>query len=330
MSAPPGTNRARSPFAPVVQGCAALGGLYEEVTDTTAAEALQRSWDLGIRAFDTAPHYGVGLSEERLGRFLQQQPRDQFVVSTKVGRLLVDDPAAPDRGDGFFGTPRRYRLLDYSADGVRRSLEESLARLGLDRVDLLLIHDSEDHMEAALQQAAPALSALRDEGVISGYGVGTNYTEVALRFATETDIDHVLIAGRYTLLERGAEPDLLPSCAERGISVLAAGVLNSGLLAAPRPGASYNYAPAPAAVVEAAQQMERACSRYGVELRAAALQFPVRSAAVAGVVIGAETAAKVADCVDQQQVPIPDALWAELQALVPDQGLFGSSNRIPR
>lgn len=314
----------------MVQGCAAMAGLYAPVPEETVQQALQRSWELGVRAFDTAPHYGVGLSEERLGRFLRGKPRDEFVVSTKVGRLLVEDPDAPDHGEGFAGTPRRRRVRDYSADGVRRSLAESLTRLGLDRVDLLLIHDPEEHMDEALSQAAPALSALRDEGVIGGYGVGTNYVDVALRFATESDIDHVLIAGRYTLLERGAETELLPACADRGISVLTAGVLNSGLLAAPRPEANYNYEPAPVQLVEAALKMEQACLAFGVQLRAAALQFPHRNPAVTGVVLGAETAATVQDCLDQRQVSIPDALWSELDTLVPDQTLFPGSGPAPR
>jgi D-threo-aldose 1-dehydrogenase len=191
-------------------------------------------------------------------------------------------------------------------------------------VDLLLIHDPEDHMEAAIHEAAPALSRLRGEGVIGGYGVGTNYASVALRFVTETDLDHVLIAGRHTLLDRAADDDLLPACAARGVSVLAAGVLNSGLLAAPAPGGTFNYEPAPAALVAVAERMEQACHRYGVELRAAALQFPVRHPAVTATVIGAETAAKVADCLHQLAVSIPDALWDELDALVPGELIGGT------
>jgi D-threo-aldose 1-dehydrogenase len=315
---------AASRFGPVVQGCAALAGLYAPVSDDTAKEALARCWELGVRAFDTAPHYGVGLSEERLGRFLRQRPRGEFVVSTKVGRLLIDDPQAPEHGEGFAGTPRRRRIRDYTADGVRRSLDASMERLGLDRIDLVLIHDPEDHMEEALQQAAPALSRLRDSGVIDGYGVGTNHCEVALRFATETDSDHVLIAGRYTLLDRRAEQLLLPTCAERGVAVLAAGVLNSGLLADPSPGARFDYSEASPELLDAAARMERTCLSSGVSLRAAALQFAARHPAVVGVVIGAETAPLVQDCLIQRAVPIPPALWAELDALAPDQALLRS------
>lgn len=304
-------------FGPVVQGCAGFGGLYEPIDDETVRRALQTAWDSGVRAFDTAPHYGVGLAEERLGAFLAEQPRGEFVVSTKVGRLLVDDPEAPSEGEGFVGTPRRRRVRDYSADGVRRSLEESLQRMGLDRVDLALIHDPEDYLDQAVAEAAPALSALRDEGVIGGYGVGTNFADTAVRLVTETDLDHVLIAGRYSLLDRAAADELLPACAERAVKLLAAGVLNSGLLVDPNVEVPYfNYEPAPPHVVAKARHLQDTCARYGVELRAAALQFPVRHPAVGAVVIGARTPEAVADTMKQLAVQIPPTLWAELDELV--------------
>lgn len=305
-----------------VLGCAAIGGLYRPISREDAHAALQAAWDLGIRSFDTAPHYGVGQSEEFLGEFLRDKPRDSFVLSTKVGRLLVDDPTAVDGTDGFFGVPARSRVRDYSADGVHRSLDESLARLGLDRVDVLLVHDPEDHMDQALGEAAPALAALRDQGVIKGFGVGTNFADVAERFVTETSADHVMIAGRYTLLDRRAERTLLPACTQRGVRATVAGVLNSGLLADPRPGAPFNYAPAPDWAVEAAQRMAKACEARGVTLRAAALQFPTRHPAVAAVVTGAGREASVRDTHEQLRTPVPDELWAELDALVPDQDLL--------
>jgi D-threo-aldose 1-dehydrogenase len=300
-------------FTPVVQGSAGFGGLYDPIDDEAVHAAMEAAWDAGVRAFDTAPHYGVGLSEERLGRFLAQRPRAEFVLSTKVGRLLVDDPSAPDHGEGFVDTPRRRRVRDYSAAGVRRSLEESLGRLGLDRVDLVLIHDPEDYLDEAVDQAAPALSALRAEGVIGGYGVGTNHADVAVRLVQETDLDHVMIAGRYTLLDRTAADDLLPACAERDIKVLAAGVLNSGLLVDPGIAEPYfNYEPAPPHIVAKAKHLQEICGRYGVELRAAALQFPRRSLAVSAVVLGSRTADAVADSMAQLEVEIPPTLWAEL------------------
>jgi D-threo-aldose 1-dehydrogenase len=303
-------------------GCAALGGLYRPITRPHAHAALDAAWELGIRHFDTAPHYGAGQSEEYLGEFLRTKPRDAFTVSTKVGRLLVDDPMVADGAEGFFGAPARRRIRDYSAAGVRRSLEESLERLRLDRVDIVLVHDPDDHMDEAIGAAVPTLVQLRDEGVVSGFGVGTNEVAVAERFVRETEADHVLIAGRYSLLDRRAEATLLPACADRGVRVLLGGVLNSGLLADPRPGAPFNYAPAPAWLVEAARRMAAACRARGVSLRAAALQFPTRHPAVGAVVTGAATADELRDTHDQLRAPIPDDLWVDLDALVPDQNLL--------
>jgi D-threo-aldose 1-dehydrogenase len=325
MATAAGQDRTSSPlFGREVLGGAAFAGLYQSVDPDTVRAALQAAWDLGIRSFDTAPHYGVGLSEERVGGFLADQPRDAFVLSTKVGRLLVDDPDAATEDQGFFGTPRRRRVPDYSADGVRRSIEDSLRRLGLDRIDLVLIHDPEDHLDAAVHEAAPALSQLRAEGVIGGYGVGTNYADVALRLVVETDLDHVLIAGRYTLLDRRAASPLLGACVDRGVAVLAAGLLNSGLLADPYgPDPHFDYQPATPAVVTLARQLDDACRGHGVPLRAAALQFPLRHPAVSSVVLGAGTADQVRDCHEQLSTEIPEALWGELDELVavsPDAG----------
>ena len=313
---PGGMTSERAAFGPFVQGGAAFGGLYEAVDDDSVAAALQAAWDLGVRAFDTAPHYGVGLSEERMGRFLAGQARDEFVLSTKIGRLLVDDETAPTDAEGFVGTPRRRRVRDYSRDGVRRSIEESLTRLGLDRVNLALIHDPEDYLDEAVAEAAPALSELRAEGAVDAVGVGTNFVEVALRLVREADLDYVMIAGRYTLLDRRAAQELLPLCAERGVQVLAAGVLNSGLLADPRADNLYfDYRPAPPEVVERARALQRSCEEHGVPLRAAALQFPLRHPVVTGVVLGAGTAAAARDSHEQLGVEVPESLWAELEQL---------------
>ncbi|GAA2108412.1 aldo/keto reductase [Microlunatus panaciterrae] len=305
-------------FGRLVAGCAALGGLYEECTPENAQQTLAAAWEQGIRAFDTAPHYGRGLSEERVGKFLSQQPRDQFALSTKVGRLLVDDPDAPADDDVFFGTPRRRRVLDYTGDGVRRSIEQSLERMGLDRIDLVLVHDPEDHLDTAIGSAAPALRQLRDEGVIGGFGVGTNYAETAERFATETDVDHVLIAGRHSLLDRRAER-VLALCGERGVHVLVAAVLNSGILANPDATARFNYMQAPDELISTAQQMAEACARYGVPLRAAAFQFPFRNPSVDAVVIGSSTPEMIIDTVQQFKIEISEELWRELEWLVPAQ-----------
>lgn len=303
----------------MILGCASMGGLYRPTTEDEAHEALHAAWELGVRSFDTAPHYGAGQSEEYLGAFLRTKAREDFTLSTKIGRLLYNDPTAEDGAAGFYGAPRRSRRRDYSAAGVRRSLEESLERLGLDRVDVLLVHDPEEHMPQALGEAAPALAALRDEGLIRAWGVGTNYAEVAERFVREAGADAVLIAGRYSLLDRRAEHGLLAACAEHEVEVLAAGVLNSGLLVDPQPGAPFNYAPAPEWILAAAQRMAAACARHGVSLRAAALQFPSRHPAVTEVVTGAGRADSIRDTVAQLSAEVPAALWAELDELIPEQ-----------
>ena len=306
-----------SPFGPAVLGGAGYANLYAEVTEEEAQAGLNRAWELGLRAYDTAPHYAAGLSEERLGRFLSTQPRNEFVLCTKVGRLLVDDAGADPDAAGFAGALRRSRILDYSADGVRRSLTESLERLGLDRIDLALVHDPEDHLAEALGQAAPALSRLRDEGVIRGWGVGTNFAATAERFVAETDLDHLMIAGRYTLLDRRADR-LLTAAADRRVAVLTAGILNSNILVDPAPGARFNYVPASESLLATARRMADICQRYGVSLRAAALQFGLRDPRVTAVVLGAGLSDLIADSIDQLRLPIDEACWSELERLVPD------------
>lgn len=303
----------------VVFGGASIGGLYRAVTRDEAIDVLQTAWDSGIRDFDTAPHYGVGQSEEFLGAFLQDKPREHYTISTKVGRLLVDDPDAQDGTDEFYGVPRRSRVRDYSRDGVLRSIEASLNRLGIERVDTVFVHDPEDHMRQALDQTAPTLADLRDQGVISSYGVGTNYAHIARRFVQETTADQIMVAGRYSLLDRRAEAHLFPACVERGVQVLVAGVLNSGLLANPRSGAPFNYSPAPEWLVTAAQRMAAACARYDVSLIAAALQFPTRHPAVEAMVVGPGQVSTMVDTCEQLAASVPAELWDELDALVPEQ-----------
>ncbi|CAM4156019.1 aldo/keto reductase [Nocardia ninae] len=296
--------------ADIVLGGAGYAGLFRTVGEAEAQAGIAAAWDAGIRAFDTAPHYGAGSSEERLGRFLRS--RSEYTVSTKVGRLLYEDPLAPDGVDDFYGAPKRARCRDYSAAGVRRSLEDSLERLGLDRVDLLLIHDPDDYQEQALAEAVPELARMRAAGIVSAIGVGVNDADVALRFVRETSIDHVLIAGRYTLLDRRAEAELLPECARRDVRVLVAGVLNSGILADPWHRTTFDYRPAQQQIVERAQAMARICAKYDVALRAAALQFARRNPAVAATVIGAGTAAEVADTIAMLNTTVPEDLWYEL------------------
>jgi D-threo-aldose 1-dehydrogenase len=291
-----------------VLGGAPLGGLYAALDDDTAAGMLQAAWDCGVRSFDTAPHYGAGLSERRLGAFLRDRPRGAYTVSTKVGRLLVDTDEDTEGVDGYHGGDRKRRVRDYSRDGVLRSLEESLRRLGLDRVDTVYVHDPDEFVDEAVGQACPALVRLRDEGVVRHVGAGMNHVAPLLRIVRETAVDKIMVAGRYTLLDRSAGDDLLPACQERGVRVVAAGVYNSGLLADPRPGAPYDYAPAGAALVERALRLRDVCAAHGVPLRAAAVQFPLGHPAVEAVAVGCRDADQVRDALRMLGTPLPAAL----------------------
>jgi len=290
-------------------GTAAIGGLYEELDDATAWATLDDAWESGIRYFDTAPHYGVGVAERRLGAFLRGKPRHEFTVSTKVGRLLRPGTGATE---GFPGATELVRVRDYSAAGVYTSLAESLERTGLARFDTLFIHDPDDHWEEAVGAAYPALARLRAEGAVGTIGVGMNQAEMLARFVAETDIDCVLVAGRYTLLDRTAEAELLPLCASRGVEVVVGGVFNSGVLATPGPAAHFDYQPAPPEVRRRVSQLADACARHGVALPAAALRFPLRHKAVTSVVTGARTPAEVEANAVHLATGIPDKLWAEL------------------
>jgi D-threo-aldose 1-dehydrogenase len=296
-------------------GTAPLGNLYAPVAEEDAAATVGSALEAGLTYVDTAPHYGLGLAERRLGRLLAGVPRDRFVVSTKVGRLVR--PLAPGETadpEGFADSPPARRVWDLSGDGVRRSLEESLERLGLDRVDILLLHDPDDHEREAYEQALPALIGLRDQGVVTAIGAGMNQAEMLTRFVRDLDIDVVLVAGRYSLLDQRALAELLPTCAARGTAVVVGGVFNSGLLADPRPGATFDYAPAPAELVDRAARLAEVCARHRTPLRAAALAFPFGHPAVTGVLVGARSAAEVADAVACFERPVPEALWAELVA----------------
>ncbi len=297
-------------------GAAPIGNLHSAISDEDAATTVQAAWDCGIRYFDTAPHYGLGLSERRLGAALAGKPREEYVVSTKVGRLLARNPApigSDLRAGGFAVSDTLTRVRDYSADGVRRSLESSLARLGLDRVDIVLIHDPEDFMDDALRGAVPALIELREQGVIGAVGAGMNFWQPLLRFVTESDIDVVMLAGRWTLADRSGAP-LVETCAARGVSVLAAAPFNSGLLAKPWPrdGALFDYTPAPADVLARARALAEACERHGVQLPHAAMQFPLRQPAVASVVAGMRTGAHVRTNIGWATERPPARLWADL------------------
>ncbi|TWF95781.1 aldo/keto reductase [Saccharopolyspora dendranthemae] len=297
-------------------GGAVIGNLYRAVPEDVASQAVAAAWDAGIRYFDTAPHYGLGLAERRLGRVLAGRPRHEFSVSTKVGRMLepVANPSGKRDVAGGFDVPADFaRRWDFSADGVRRSLESSADRMGLDRIDLVLLHDPDEHWEQVLDEAYPALHALRAQGVIGAIGVGMNQWPMLRRFVTDTDVDAVMLAGRYTLLDDSGEP-LLAECERRGVSVLAAGVFNGGLLATddPEGNAVYDYRPASTELVARAQRLVEICHRHGVALPQAAIAHAARHPAVASVVLGARTPEEVRRNAELFRAPVPDALWADL------------------
>ncbi|QDQ16719.1 aldo/keto reductase [Streptomyces spectabilis] len=310
-------------------GGAGLGNLYAPVGDEDAARVLDAAWDAGLRSFDTAPHYGLGLSERRIGAALRGRPRDAYTLSTKVGRLL-EPVAGPVRGDdladGGFAVPAAHRRRwDFSADGVRRSLESSLTRLGLDRVDVVYLHDPDDHGEQAFREGYPALERLRAEGVVGAIGAGMNQAAMLTRFVRDTDVDAVLCAGRYTLLDHTALPALLPAAHERGVSVVIGGVFNSGLLADPRDGARFDYAQAPPALLDRARRLRALAARHGIGLRAAALAFPFGHPAVTSVLVGVHAPHHVRDAAAQFAVDVPAAFWTQARAL----GLLPSHVPVP-
>jgi len=294
-------------------GGAPIGNLYVPVSDEQARAAVDAAWDAGVRYFDTAPHYGLGLSEQRLGAALRARPRGEFAISTKVGRLLVPNPAPRGSdldGGGFAVADTLTRIFDFSRDGVRRSLESSLARLGLDRIDIALIHDPDDHLDTALAEAVPALVELREQGVVGAVGAGMNTVKPLLRFVAESDVDVVMVAGRWTLLDRTAAP-LLDACAARGIAVLSAAPFNSGLLAAGQPaaGTRFNYAPDPPELLASAQRYAELARLHGVTLPQLALRFPLRHSAVASVVAGMATPEQSAADAAWLAAPVPENLW---------------------
>ncbi|WP_031026481.1 aldo/keto reductase [Streptomyces sp. NRRL WC-3725] len=296
-------------------GVAALGNLYTPVGDEQAHAAVQAAWERGIRYFDTAPHYGLGLSERRLGAALREHDRADYTVSTKVGRRLEPaDGTGDDLANGFAVPATHHRVWDFTADGVRRTLEASLERLGLDRVDVVYLHDPDDHAEEAFREGYPALEKLRSEGVVGAIGAGMNQAEMLARFVRDTDVDVVLCAGRYTLLDQSAATELLPEAVRRGVSVVIGGAFNSGLLADPTRKPTYDYTQAPQDLLDRALRIKAVAERHGTTLRAAALAFCSAHPAVASVLAGARSAAEVHDCADQFATPVPDAFWRELRA----------------
>lgn len=309
-------------------GSANAGNLYQAMSDEQADDLFAAAWAGGIRHFDTAPHYGLGLAEERLGAFLQTVPREEFTISTKVGRRLEDNPDFAGERDPFaqFDVPAtRRRVVDYSPEGIRRSLEDSLTRMGLDRVDTLYVHDPEQHgLENTvpnLESAIPAVCALRDEGLVARVGVGTGSVNAARHAVALGGIDVLMLAGRYTLLEQPAHPELLHECRGQGVGVVNTAQFNSGLLATPWPhrDAHYEYAAVPAEKLQRAVRLAEICGHHGVALPTAALQFGLQHPQVVAVVMGAATAAQVQENIARIRQPVPAELWAELrqEGLIP-------------
>ena len=299
-------------------GAAQFGNLFRETSDEQAEGAVSSAWQGGVRYFDTAPHYGLGLSERRLGRLLKDFPRDEFVVSSKVGKLLVPSPESADRLDdqGFVVPASTRREWDFSRDGILRSLESTLERTGLDSIDIVYLHDPDDHLDQALGEGIQTLIELREQGVVRAVGAGMNQSEALAALIRAADVDLVMLAGRYTLLEQGAADDLLPLALDRGVGVVIAGVYNSGLLSSPRPAADakYDYADAPSELIARANAIADVCEAHGVTLPEAALAFPLLHPAVVSVVVGARDAGQMTGNLERYGTTIPPELWAELHA----------------
>ena len=293
-------------------GGAALGNLFSAIDEDEAMATVAAAVDAGVSYFDVAPLYGLGLAEERLGRALTGRNRDSFMVSTKVGRLVVDEPGADP---GIFAVASgRAAVFDFSRDGVLRSLEESLSRLGLDRIDLAFVHDPDDHEAEALSGAFPALLELRDQGVVSAVGAGMNQPAMLERFVEAVDLDAVLLAGRWTLVDRGGA-SLLDLCLDRGVGVVLGGVFNSGLLADPGADSTFDYAPAPEDLRARATAMGAVCEAAGTTLIAAALGFARQHPSVASVLVGARSAAEMSADAAAFAAPVPESLMDDLTRL---------------
>lgn len=320
-------------------GTASIGNLYRARSDAEADAAMEAAWNAGIRYYDTAPLYGLGLAETRLNRFLRTKPREEYVISTKVGRRLIAcRPEQRSAIGAFFETPARRELFDYSYDGVMRSFEDSLERLGVDRIDILFVHDVDvfTHKSAAARDARiaelmaggySALASLRDQGAVRAIGVGVNEFEACNMLMERGEFDLFLLAGRYTLLEQQSLETFLPRCVERGIGIVIGGALNSGILATGAvPGAWYNYAPAGQQVLDAVAALEKVCATHGVRLPDAAMLFPGAHPAVVSTLIGAGSAEEVARSMTSFDTAIPSGFWAELKArrlLYPDAPVPG-------
>ncbi len=319
-------------------GTAPLGNLYRAISEEDAQATLQAAWDTGCRYIDTAPLYGLGLSETRVNHFLRGKPRDSYVLSTKVGRLMRVCPPAERTGQGkFFDTPSRREVYDYSHDGIMRSLEDSLERLGVDRIDVLYCHDidifnhgSQEALDRRLKEfmgsGYQAMVKLREQGVVKAIGAGINEWQVCETLARAGDFDVFLLAGRYSLLEQDSLQTLLPYCSERKIGIVIGGPYNSGILATgPKPGAYYNYDPAPKEILDRVARIEKICNAHGVKLPEAALRFPLGHPAIVSVIPGAQSPAEVRRNAEIMSAKIPAAMWPALKK----EGLLRGDAPVP-
>lgn len=301
-------------------GGAALGGLFTDVAESIAVETVTAGLELGVKYFDTAPLYGHGKSEAYVGEALGNAPRDSYVLSSKVGRVLDRVESQGDTGI-YVGLPPFQAVFDFSRDGILRSIDESLGRLALDRIDIAFIHDPDDHYELAIGAAFPTLADLRSQGVVRAIGAGMNQWETLVRFARDGDFDCFLLAGRYTLLDHSGLDELLPLCEEKRISIMLGGPYNSGILASDlRPGSKYFYQDAPGEVLELARRIQLICDRHDVPLKAAALQFGLAHPAVASTIPGARSPQEVKENFAMVNHPIAPEFWADLKSagLIPE------------
>ena len=296
-------------------GTSPFGGLFASVSESAVADVISTSMELGLNYFDTAPHYGMGSAEVRLGRNINHLPRSSFVVSTKVGRLIVPSEKADDPG-WENSTAAVERIFDFSAAGIERSLLESLERLKMESVEMIFIHDPDGAADQAISEAYPVLERLRAEGIVKTIGIGITSNEIPTRFINETDIDVVLIALKYTLLDQSAGAELLPTALRKGVSVIAGGVFNSGILTNPKAGATFNYEPASPEVLARAQKIEKFFLDRGVSLAQAALQFPMQHPAISAILVGCRSADEVTTNVALYNREIDSHIWREFDTFL--------------
>jgi D-threo-aldose 1-dehydrogenase len=310
-------------------GGASMGNMYRVAHDDAAMEAIRSAYTAKVRYFDTAPMYGFGKSERLYGSVLKDQPRDSFVLSTKVGRLILAGEPTPESEDTpFVEINNAYSIFDYSRDGVLRSLEESRKRLGIERIDIVYIHDPDvnDSFKQALEEAFPALADLKSQGIIGAIGAGMNQAEMLCEFAKNADFDCFLLAGRYTLLDQIALQELLPLCQQKNISIVIGGAYNSGILATGAvEGAHYNYAPAPTEIMEKTRKIETVCARFNIPIKAAALQFPFGHPTVVSNIPGVKTKERFEENLSLFTHPIPAGFWAVLK----EENLLAAEAPVP-